>query len=370
MRPSAVSRAPRDPRWKSRVLASLGLVGATAAVGMLAATQSYYESHAEGETITWGGMLVRQLIHWGVWAAFLPLIVGLTRRVSRVGGLWAQVAIQAALAAVVCVIQALTVVTIRTVFFLPREPIVAYIRGWFVFDMVTYAALVAGVLAVEHWRTGRGHALRAAQLDVELSRAQLRALQMQLHPHFLFNTLNTVAMLIRTSDGPRALTMIAGLGDMLRQILREPSSHEVPLAEELAFLEQYLGIERVRFHDRLQVTIDVPSEAGDAQVPRFVLQPLVENAIRHGVEKRAGRGRVSISAFRANGTLSVVVQDDGPGLSAGGGSGVGLRNTRERLRHLYGDAGGLSLAPAADGGTVATVALPWHTVPLAGGAAE
>jgi LytS/YehU family sensor histidine kinase len=211
--------------------------------------------------------------------------------------------------------------------------------------------------------------LQAAKLSAALSEAQWRALQMQLHPHFLFNTLNTVAMLIRTGDGSSALTMIAGLGDLLRQILNDDGQQEVRLQEELAFLDRYLSIERIRFSDRLRVKIETEPGSMEAYVPRFILQPLVENAIRHGIEKRAGSGALTITATRADGALHVAVEDDGPGPPSTPSDGVGLTNARERLRYLYGGAADLSLAsaPGGGGGAVATVVLPWHDRALNGG---
>jgi two-component system, LytTR family, sensor kinase len=365
MQSATAARAHDSVLHTRRWLTPVGLVGACLLIGVLSAVQMYYTDLAEGEATTWAGTLGHQLLHWAVWGAFLPLIVRISRQVGRLPNVASQVAVQTLIGLAVAVLHS-------TVTFVIREAVLPgtlhgsfslYVRGWLIFNLVTYGALVAGTLAVEHWRRGRAYELKAAQLDMELSRARLRALQMQLHPHFLFNTLNTVAMLVRTAEGPRALTMIAGLGDLLRQLLDDDAPHEVPLREELAFLNRYLDIERVRFHDRLSVRIDVQPEALDAHLPRLVLQPLVENAIRHGIEQRTGAGTLTIEAARSDGTLQVTIQDDGSGPASMLRTGVGLTNTRERLRHLYGAAGDLSLVSVPDG-AIARITLPWHTQSL------
>lgn len=360
---------PGAPDLRRRVLGPLGLLAAFVVIGLFSATQNYYVDRAEGEAVTWAGTLGAQLTFWITWGAFLPFIVRLTRRVARAGGIPAQVGLHVVLGVAICVLNSAVVFGIRSKVLggkVDPPSFVLYARGWLTFDLAIYAGLVAGTLAVEHWRRGRAHELQAAQLGLALSRAQWRALQMQLRPHFLFNTLNTVAMLIRTGDSQRALTMIAGLGDLLRQILDDGAQQEVPLGEELAFLERYLGIERVRFSDRLVVQIDAEPGSLESFVPRFLLQPLVENAIRHGIEKRAGSGALSITAKRVEGALSVAIQDDGAGPPVAPSKGVGLTNARQRLRYLYGDNAALSLTPVQGGGAVVTVSLPWHDRPLEG----
>ncbi|HWZ58985.1 MAG TPA: histidine kinase [Gemmatimonadaceae bacterium] len=355
---------------RRRILAALGLLSACAIVAFLSAGQQYYSSIAEGESITWSGTLGRQLGYWLAWGLLFPFLVQLSRRLERVRHIGTLLGILSVTGVIASVAHSVLIFALRALFMpslaLRPEPLSLYARGWLLFDLITYAALIAATFAVQHWRRSRAHELRAAQLTAELTRSRLRALQMQLHPHFLFNTLNTVAMLIRTGDGPRALTVIAGLGDLLRQMLDDAGTHEVPLREELAFLQCYLSIEGVRFHDRLRVAVDVTHAALDAHVPRLVLQPLVENAIRHGIAKRAASGRLTITGAQIGSALTMAVRDDGPGPSGTATDGVGLHNTRERLKHLYGDEATLSLAPAPGGGAVATISIPWHTQPLAG----
>jgi LytS/YehU family sensor histidine kinase len=187
---------------------------------------------------------------------------------------------------------------------------------------------------------------------------------MQLHPHFLFNTLNGIAGLVRDSRNKAAVDMLAGLSDLLRYTLENAGKQEVPLREELEFLELYLDIQQMRFSDRLKVEMHVQPEVLDALVPNLILQPLVENSIRHGISRRASSGVVGISAQRENGSLRINVYDDGPGLKRDDGAkmeeGVGLSNTRARLRQLYGERQQFSLGERADAGVEAVLIIPFR----------
>jgi LytS/YehU family sensor histidine kinase len=221
---------------------------------------------------------------------------------------------------------------------------------------------------------GVGYAVASASeaehLRTELAVAQLDALRAQLHPHFLFNTLNAITALVRDQDTRGALDTLRLLSDLLRSVLTADASNEVTLRDELAFIQQYLGIMEVRFSDRLRVVWDVPDQLRDARVPTLVLQPLVENAIRHGIARSSLAGRVEITARRSGDRLILSVRDDGPGPvpETGRPTGVGLANTRARLERLYGDAT-VTLEPAQRGtrGTVATITMPYHPTPGAAG---
>lgn len=225
---------------------------------------------------------------------------------------------------------------------------------------------------------GVGHAVHFARAtrmrERELEDARLRTLRSQLQPHFLFNTLNTIASFVR--DEPlKAERMIARLSAMLRSSLHRASAQEVPLREELDLLEPYLEIERMRFEDRLRIEVDAEPAVLSARVPSLMLQPLVENAVRHGVARRTGSGRVAIHARREHDRLRIEVRDDGVGLEPADGerSGIGLANIRARLRRLYGERQSFTLedASGSDGGVVATVELPLVTdeEPIVGGGA-
>lgn len=207
--------------------------------------------------------------------------------------------------------------------------------------------------------------LQASELKTQLVQAQLSALKGQLQPHFLFNTLNAIMVLVRQEKGKQAEEMLARLSDLLRCVLEDVEAQEVPLRRELEYLQLYLSIEEVRFQDRLRVEISAEPAALDAAVPHLGLQPIVENAIRHGIGRRSAAGRLQISAARVNGTLEIQVRDDGPGLPSGGldSRGIGLANTRARLQQLYGDAAKLTLENDAQGGAVATMILPYRAEP-------
>jgi len=188
---------------------------------------------------------------------------------------------------------------------------------------------------------------------------------MQLHPHFLFNTLHSISALVH-KNADAADKMIARLGDFLRLTLENSGAQEVSLQEELEFLKCYLEIERIRFEDRLSVQLAIDPEALDARLPNLILQPIVENAIRHGISRRTSAGRIEIEAHRLNGTLQVQVTDNGPGLASDSNSGtivkagVGLANTQARLKQLYGDRHRLDLSNATSGGLTVILEIPFR----------
>jgi LytS/YehU family sensor histidine kinase len=221
---------------------------------------------------------------------------------------------------------------------------------------------------VEHQRRLRERELAASQLETQLVRADLQALKMQLQPHFLFNALHTIGSLVRTGDKDGAIRVVAGLGDLLRRVQDGGSQQEVALDQELEFVRAYLAIERIRFRDRLDVTIDVPDEVRDAVVPHLILQPLVENAIRHGIAQRRDAGRLQVRARQAGERLEVSVRDDGPGLPNGQppGGGIGLANARARLERLYGADCELTFGNAAGRGFEVRVSVPLRRAPAAG----
>lgn len=237
---------------------------------------------------------------------------------------------------------------------------------WSVF---MYFAVLGCVYAFTYFLAARESEAQRARLAAQLAEARLGALRMQLNPHFLFNSLNAINVLVRdrnTRDASRMLELLAGV---LRQVLHDKKRPGgISLEEELRFIEQYLAIEQVRFSDRLKVRWSVDPALHDALVPELILQPLVENALRHGVARRSEAGTIEVSARASEGDLVLSVQDDGPGYYPGyypqnngpenGEAGVGLANTRARLATLFGDAGRLELLPAPSGGTLATIRFP------------
>lgn len=228
-------------------------------------------------------------------------------------------------------------------------------------DVTAYILLAAGIHLWDGWRERREREVRQARLEARLSEARLAALQGQLQPHFLFNTLNTISSVLY-DDPRRADDLIARLSDLLRASLDAPHRPEVSLEEELAILRGYVDLVTTRFEDRLTVTVDVDPAARGASVPVFLVQPLVENAVLHGVGPRAGPGSVAVTVAREGDDLRIDVADDGPGITgdpeAAVGRGIGLANTRERLAHLHGDRAALTLANEAGGGLRVTVRLP------------
>jgi two-component system LytT family sensor kinase len=228
-----------------------------------------------------------------------------------------------------------------------------------------YLLIALSSYAYSYYSRYREGQLRTLQLEAQLSQAQLQALKMQLHPHFLFNTLHSISALL-TKDVEAARKMITRLGDFLRLTLENSGSQEVTLQQEMAFLSCYLEIERIRFQNRLVTRMDLGPQTLDAKVPNLILQPIVENAIRHGIAPRSTPGLIEIEAKQHNGTLRIHVRDNGPGLPEHRTSdnlfkkGLGLANTETRLERLYGADHLFNLSNNPDGGLIVTLEIPFH----------
>jgi LytS/YehU family sensor histidine kinase len=226
---------------------------------------------------------------------------------------------------------------------------------WSVF---MYFTVLGCVYAFSYHREARERESQQARLAAQLAEARLSALRMQLHPHFLFNCLNAITVLVRDDNTRDASRMLELLSGVLRQVLQSEKKHEVTLDDELRFVEQYLAIEQVRFSDRLRVQWSIDAAIRDALVPSFILQPLVENAVRHGIARRIEAGLIEITARQSKNDLVLTVRDDGPGYRPVSGAGVGLANTRARLETLFGDRAQLEVRDAEGGGTIATLRIP------------
>lgn len=246
---------------------------------------------------------------------------------------------------------------------LGREGQIRGIFGLFVGSVYNAFTLLAWSLlyfAIKHHDALTAERERSLRAEALAQRAQLDALRYQLHPHFLFNTLNIVSSLVAEGDVNAASRMISRLSDFLRHTLATPPSDEVSLTEEVEFVRRYLEIEQARFEERLAVHIDVAADAWTARVPYLILQPLVENAVRHGIATREEGGALTVEARRVGAGLQLEVKDDGPGWEpVGNGERIGLTNTRERLARLYGEASSVTVTSGA-GGTRVAIRIPFH----------
>ncbi len=238
-------------------------------------------------------------------------------------------------------------------------------------DFLTYGGLFAASYAVDYYSKYRRRAdelmqlqLRMAQVESELARAQLTALRRQIHPHFLFNSFNAIATLVRQGRNDAAVDTIARLGELLRFVMEKFDGPDITLRQEMDFIRCYLDVERVRLGDKLRVVFRLDEPALDCVVPSLLLQPLVENAVKHGIARRRNPGEICVSATREGERVLVEVADDGPEKEStrqtGPTTGIGLRNTRSRLEHAYGEAYGFALAPRVGGGMAVRLDLPWR----------
>lgn len=310
-----------------------------------------------------------------IWMLVTPLVFGISRRfVSGHRNRAARIALLfvAGIGVSIFVDVALDFVRVYVLHIQFRgrpgfDPWRSITRLWFLREMVVYSGIVAAGLARDYfwrYRARQQEAVRlqaeTARLQAQLAEARLATLRTQIDPHFLFNTLNAVSALVER-DPPGVRRMIARLSELLRHSLEGAGEAEVTLAQELAFVDKYLEIMRIRFQGSLHVDTRIDEDVRDALVPNLILQPLVENAVKHGVSRLRGEGRIEITAHRSDGRVVLAVRDNGPGLSPAPREGVGVRNTRERLEQLYGDAQSFALRPGGEGGTEAEVSLPFHT---------
>jgi sensor histidine kinase YesM len=322
-------------------------------LALMSAAQNATWRALTGRPVLWGDILPTTFADWYTCGMFTPFFYWMVRRFPIRGDRW-WTRLPIHLAA--CIVFVLLKVSIYAPIFNALNPEMhrsygMVLFGGFYADMLAYWASVGVIHAIEYYRESRERALEATRLALENLRAQLQ-------PHFLFNTLQSISTLIHR-DQPAADRMLTDLSDLLRLSLRSSASQEVPLREEIGFLNRYLDIMRVRFGDRLVIAVDVAADVKDALVPSLVLQPIVENAITHGMADRPDIGHVTVRARRHQGELLLEVSDDGPGIPAGAptnGGGIGLTNTRERIARLYG-------APARvdtqmNGGCTVRIAIP------------
>jgi len=332
---------------------------------------------APGDRVALRAPVFEQIVFLLLWGVATPAIIWSAERLPIERKLWrTRVPIHLLLAIAFIVALNLAAPSIAWVMLGRGSPYGAVLRhGLGGLAAVGHLALIvyAFILGAGHYLhtldVRREEQLRAERLRADLASAQLRALTLQLQPHFLFNALNAVGALIITERNREAFEVVGRLGDLLRALLAVERREEVSLREELDLVESYVGIEQARLGDRLRVEWEVAPDVASAQVPPMLLQPLVENAIRHGVARSPGGGRLTIAARRQDTRLALAVCDDGPGPSASraraeSGGGVGLENTRQRLTHLYGTESRLELVRDGEW-TRLMVELPFHVLATA-----
>jgi len=334
-------------------------------------------------------MLIWELPYWFLWAAISPLVFWLTRRFPLQRGrllVNSAIHIAACLALSVAHRAAYLVIgwLLHVAVYRQLSSSISEVFSFLLFfnlqtGFMSYGTVLLVSYVIDYYRRHQDEELKISRLKTELAQAQLQttqaqlqSLKMQLQPHFLFNTLNSISTLL-DEDAEAAEEMLARLGDFLRLTLDNSGAEEVTLQEELEFLRCYLEIEQVRFQDRLMVRMEIQPETLEALVPNLILQPIVENAIRHGIAQEAGKGRIEIRSSRSNGMLRLQVVDNGPGLHAETAAsqgpnrrGLGFTLTRERLERMYAGGQRFSLEDAARGGLQVTLEIPFVTPVLIG----
>jgi sensor histidine kinase YesM len=354
------------------------IFGVATALGFFSAFAAFYfVSTFTDKPAQFGLLLTLNLGYWYSWAALTPAILCITRRFPF-DRAW-KMAIPIHIVGVVVVTSLHVVLTVAlrmATYWFIGESLDTWLHEAqemlflnFDWEMMTYWTIVGVGTALKYLHEARARELSAVQLETRLVEARLHTLQRQMQPHFLFNTLNTISALMHR-DVDAADEMIARLSDLLRMSLQRTGIQLVPLKEELDFLSKYLEIEQTRFRDRLTVIFDVQAETLDALVPNLLLQPLVENAIKHGIGPRPTPGQIAVRA-RVNGALlELDVQDNGVGLSAARltdfNRGVGLSNTRSRLDHLYGSLHRFEFRQPAEGGLLVCIAIPMAELAVEG----
>lgn len=331
--------------------------------GLVVGIQVWISMIDHGHVVQW--LLLFYLLVWVAWLGPTYVIVWLARRFPVQAPRPSRVLIHVLAANVIAVVHAAYEMALL-IWMRPydrmTDPLAAIdfsqvLLSRLPIEWILYCMVLGGVMAIEYYQRYNERALQAAQLERSLVDAKLHALELQLQPHFLFNTLNAIAGLVRTNHKDDAVAMVAGLADLLRYSLDHAGRQRVPLAEEMDMLGRYLGIENARFADRMSFTLALAEDARRAAVPMLVLQPLAENAVRHGIARAAAGGTIEVEANRVGERLRIRMRNSGT-LDAGYVEGIGLKNTRERLAALYGEAATLNLA-SVDGGVVAELDLPY-----------
>jgi len=332
----------------------------------------YLRYHTRDTPIAWSEALK---LAAGAWYIYVPVTLPIFELVRRLPLELPGLGRKIALHTLIAVAFATTFAALNPLVVMLSDPrsgpsfgaeVARGFRRLFLLQFLMYWAILGAAHAVEFYRRYRERQLRASRLESQLVRAQLSALRSQIQPHFLFNSLHAIAALVRRSENKKAVEMIAGLSDLLRQAIDQSDAQEVTLRQEVALTKTYLALEQIRFQDRLDVRVNLAPDTLNARVPNLILQPLVENAITHGLARAAGRGVIELISRREDGDLLIEVRNSGELPDAGKvreGCGVGLENTRARLRGLYGDGARLDLHAEPPGRVCSRVLIPFHEAP-------
>ena len=354
----------------------VGIIAVWAVLGVIYAGPIYLEvraekmGHAAWRIFSWG------ILTWLAWAPLTPAMIWLARRFSLVGAAWKRsllvhlpafvlisMAHSAAATAIALTIRPFDDMGDSPMEFWPR--FLSRTQGSFGSNLLVYGAVIGICYALDYYRKYREREFLASRLEAQLAQAQLDSLRMQLHPHFLFNTLNSIVGLVRDNKNEAAVNMLVGLSDLLRHTLEHSSRQEVELREELNFIKLYLSIQEMRFSDRLRIELDIDPATSKALVPNLILQPLTENALRHGIARSAASGMVGIRSAVEDGHLRLTVYDNGAGLpddwQLKGSAGIGLANTVARLQQLYEEDHRFDIRNREGGGVEAVILMPLRT---------
>jgi two-component system LytT family sensor kinase len=337
-------------------------------VCVVSAAQTLLIADASGQRVDVRGTLVWQTVYFAAWIPFTIAVWELTRGwlPDRFGGWLRLLFAHLGVFVIVTLAQTLVVMWTATAFSqesrMMNESFLAQVRSRLNLQLLVYTAIAGAGAAMTLAERYQDRQAAAAQLQTELAAARLQALRGHLQPHFLFNSLHSIAALARAGDTAGVVRLIAALSDLLRHVLDVGDRH-TSLREELQIVERYLEIQRARFADRLEVTVDVAPDVADARVPLLIVQPLVENAVRHGLAPRVRQGSLIVRAVRDQGRTRIDVEDTGVGLPPGWrlreATGTGLRNLASRLAAEFGEAAALDVVPREGGGVRATVTLPY-----------
>ncbi|MDQ3798971.1 MAG: histidine kinase [Acidobacteriota bacterium] len=348
-----------EPKLNRRMVKWIGIWAVWTLFAFFFTSQFALQNQLSKNPVSFWQILSWQMVSGYVWFALSPLILWLAQKFPLEAGRWRK-SVPIHLVASVAVAlfqQAIDTFALTRLGYPPNRQFATFLEAYqfFVFvnlhlSILIYWCVLGIKYTVSYYQKYRERELQTSQLQARLAMSRLQVLKMQLHPHFLFNTLNAISELIY-KDPESAERMIGDLSDLLRMSFQNLEVQEITLKQELEFLRKYLEIEQMRFHDRLKVEMKIAPETLDAQVPNMILQPLVENAIKHGLAPRSEGGKIEIDAQRSNGHLQITVSDDGIGVPFNDvenlPEGVGLSNTRKRLRHLYGEQHKFDLATSA-----------------------